>query len=121
MGTMRYVVSWTELLEDLCRKNNIAEPQYDFYSDRRGGRTAWSSTVYVFGEMYSARFWYDGQYLQNACEDAAEVALKSQHAASLAQPGQFGRQQVYDTQLRKAALAASTSAVWASKRWFWRI
>ncbi|KAJ5681637.1 uncharacterized protein N7477_001577 [Penicillium maclennaniae] len=40
-----------------------------------GGRTAWSSTVIVQGQSFSARYWYDGQYINNAKEDAAEVAL----------------------------------------------
>lgn len=40
-----------------------------------GGRTAWSSTVTVYGEQISARFWYDGKHLNNAKEDAAEAAL----------------------------------------------
>ncbi len=30
----------------------------------------------VEGQHISARFWYDGQYVNNAKEDAAEVALK---------------------------------------------
>ncbi|AEO59044.1 hypothetical protein MYCTH_2306956 [Thermothelomyces thermophilus ATCC 42464] len=67
---------WTDMLKEICRVNNIAEPEYKLFSDRRGGRTAWSSTVYVSGAPYNSRFWYDGQYLQNAREDAAEVALK---------------------------------------------
>ncbi|KAJ5632301.1 hypothetical protein N7490_008640 [Penicillium lividum] len=41
-----------------------------------GGRTAWSSTVTVQGRNVAARYWYDGQYINNAKEDAAEVALK---------------------------------------------
>lgn len=41
-----------------------------------GGRTAWSSTVFVSGKTVSARYWYDGQYVNNAKEDAAEVALQ---------------------------------------------
>ncbi|KAI9695484.1 MAG: hypothetical protein M1820_008586 [Bogoriella megaspora] len=41
-----------------------------------GGRTAWSSTVLVEGQYIPARYWYDGQYLHNAKEDAAEVALQ---------------------------------------------
>ena len=46
-------------------------------SDRRGGRTAWSSTVTIKGnQVVNARFWYDGQYVNNAKEDAAEVALQ---------------------------------------------
>ena len=39
-----------------------------------GGRTAWSATVTIQGQNMAARFWYDGQYLNNAKEDAAEVA-----------------------------------------------
>lgn len=45
-------------------------------SQLSGGRTAWSSTVTVSGQNIQARYWYDGQYLHNAKEDAAEVALK---------------------------------------------
>lgn len=42
-----------------------------------GGRTAWSSTVTVGGHHnIPARYWYDGQYINNAKEDAAEVVLK---------------------------------------------
>lgn len=41
-----------------------------------GGRTAWSSTVTINQTNISARYWYDGQYVNNAKEDAAEVALQ---------------------------------------------
>lgn len=41
-----------------------------------GGRTAWSSIVTVAGQRVPARFWYDGSYVNNAKEDAAEVALQ---------------------------------------------
>ena len=44
-------------------------------TEATGGRTAWSSTVTAFGKVHSARFWYDGKYVDNAREDAAEVAL----------------------------------------------
>ncbi|KAK1955695.1 hypothetical protein LY78DRAFT_593535, partial [Colletotrichum sublineola] len=40
-----------------------------------GGRTAWSSRVTVHRRTLSAWFWYDGKYLNNAKEDAAEMAL----------------------------------------------
>lgn len=40
-----------------------------------GGRTAWSSRVTVHGSVHNARYWYDGKNLNNAKEDAAEVAL----------------------------------------------
>jgi hypothetical protein len=41
-----------------------------------GGRTAWSCRVSVGGQDLGARYWYDGQYVNNAREDAAEVALQ---------------------------------------------
>lgn len=46
-----------------------------------GGRTAWSSTVCIEGQLHHvpARYWYDGQYINNAKEDAAEVALQRLH------------------------------------------
>ena len=40
-----------------------------------GGRTAWSATVEVANITYRAQFWYDGQFVNNAKEDAAEKAL----------------------------------------------
>ncbi|KAI0420799.1 hypothetical protein F5X98DRAFT_371290 [Xylaria grammica] len=40
-----------------------------------GGRTAWSSVVVVYGKRIEARYWYDGNNLNNAKEDAAEAAL----------------------------------------------
>ncbi|EHL00005.1 hypothetical protein M7I_4087 [Glarea lozoyensis 74030] len=69
--------SWVEKLED-----------YQIVSDRRGGRTAWSSTVTVQGQTIPARYWYDGQYVKNAKEDAAEVALKQIEASSPSSPSQ---------------------------------
>jgi len=68
--------SWQERLQEKCRDAHINPPVFTIVSDRRGGRTAWSSTVIVSGQSISARYWYDGQYLNNAKEDAAEVALK---------------------------------------------
>lgn len=41
-----------------------------------GGRTAWSSVVIVNGRRMEARYWYDGNHLNNAKEDAAEVAVR---------------------------------------------
>lgn len=46
--------------------------------------------------MISARYWYDGQYIHNAKEDAAEVALKKlneQPRSSTVYPGQLYSQQ----------------------------
>ncbi|KAJ4989952.1 hypothetical protein SVAN01_04599 [Stagonosporopsis vannaccii] len=45
-------------------------------SDRRGGRTAWSSIALIQGVQYQARFWYDGTRMEQAREDAAEIALR---------------------------------------------
>lgn len=41
-----------------------------------GGRTAWSSVVTIEGQQIQARYWYDGKNVNNAKEDAAEVALQ---------------------------------------------
>ncbi|KAJ5201699.1 uncharacterized protein N7498_006362 [Penicillium cinerascens] len=68
--------SWQEQLNDHCRRAKLVAPVFNIVSDRRGGRTAWSSTVCVQGQNIAARYWYDGQYINNAKEDAAEVALK---------------------------------------------
>ncbi|KAK1759705.1 hypothetical protein QBC47DRAFT_398509 [Echria macrotheca] len=67
--------SWQDKLRDACVEYQIGEPVFQLASDRRGGRTAWSSTVKVWGQEFSARFWYDGKNTNNAREDAAEVAL----------------------------------------------
>jgi hypothetical protein len=40
-----------------------------------GGRTAWSATVELQGQTFSARFWYDGQHVDNAREDVADLVL----------------------------------------------
>ncbi|TID23571.1 putative GTPase-activating protein [Venturia nashicola] len=67
---------WQEKLNELCIANGFRPPIYQIASDRRGGRTAWSSTVEVQGTTIPARYWYDGQYVHNAKEDAAQVALE---------------------------------------------
>ncbi|KAL8418303.1 hypothetical protein RB594_001783 [Gaeumannomyces avenae] len=66
--------TWQSRLEDACREYQITAPKYQLSSDRRGGRTAWSSSVIVHGSTHAARFWYDGKNINNAREDAAEVA-----------------------------------------------
>ncbi|EEA24550.1 hypothetical protein TMatcc_007653 [Talaromyces marneffei ATCC 18224] len=68
--------NWQKMLGDHCSKNGLAAPEFHIVSDRRGGRTAWSATVNVGGGSFAARYWYDGQYLNNAKEDAAEVAIR---------------------------------------------
>lgn len=66
--------TWQEELAAECRRRLLTAPVYNIVSDRRGGRTAWSATVTVQNQNMAARYWYDGQFLNNAKEDAAEVA-----------------------------------------------
>ncbi|PVH98013.1 hypothetical protein DM02DRAFT_475026, partial [Periconia macrospinosa] len=66
---------WQRKLDEYCMAQCFQHPLYSIVSDRRGGRTAWSCTLSVAGETFAARYWYDGQYVQNAKEDAAELAL----------------------------------------------
>ncbi|MCJ1267588.1 hypothetical protein MMC22_007473 [Lobaria immixta] len=69
--------TWQDKLQDHCRRSQLQTPIFNIVSDRRGGRTAWSSTVTISGHhIVQARYWYDGQYVNNAKEDAAEVALQ---------------------------------------------
>ena len=64
-----------------------------------GGRTAWSSSVKLQGRTFAARYWYDGVFVNNAREDAAEVALfildpeNHQARATTTYPGQLWPQQ----------------------------
>ncbi|KAL1954568.1 hypothetical protein VTO42DRAFT_1043 [Malbranchea cinnamomea] len=68
--------SWQEKLQDHCKLAQLQAPVFNLVSDRRGGRTAWSSTVTIHGRgTFKARYFYDGKYINNAREDAAEVAL----------------------------------------------
>ncbi|KAG5976482.1 hypothetical protein E4U55_007327 [Claviceps digitariae] len=69
------VYSWQERLEEFCRDAQLMPPVFQIVSDRRGGRTAWSSRVTVHGQTLAARYWYDGKNLNNAREDAAECAI----------------------------------------------
>lgn len=51
-----------------------------------GGRTAWSSRVSISGHSVAARFWYDGKNLNNAKEDAAEMALNYLNGSNPSSP-----------------------------------
>ncbi|KAE8148399.1 hypothetical protein BDV25DRAFT_18888 [Aspergillus avenaceus] len=68
-------VKWQDQLASVCRVNKWPAPTYNIVSDRRGGRTAWSSYVTLPGRQLQGRYWYDGAYIDNAKEDAAEVAM----------------------------------------------
>lgn len=67
-----YLFIPTELRRGKLGKKSHAD---DKTRNKIGGRTAWSSRVTVNGAIHQARFWYDGKNLNNAKEDAAEVAL----------------------------------------------
>ncbi|KAH7072396.1 hypothetical protein FB567DRAFT_417019, partial [Paraphoma chrysanthemicola] len=69
--------SWVQRLHEHCQARGLAEPTYQDVSDRRGGRTAWSTVTTVNGVHYPARFWYDGDYVAQAKEDSAEIALRT--------------------------------------------
>ncbi|KAH8729010.1 hypothetical protein GQ44DRAFT_575508, partial [Phaeosphaeriaceae sp. PMI808] len=62
---------------DHCSARGLSNPVFQDLSDRRGGRTAWSSKIYINGVSYAARFWYDGEFLAQAKEDCAEIALRT--------------------------------------------
>ncbi|PYI12056.1 hypothetical protein BO78DRAFT_413155 [Aspergillus sclerotiicarbonarius CBS 121057] len=72
---------WQDKLDDYCVQAKVNAPVYNFVSDRRGGRTAWSTSVTVQNPntmyvcTFAARYFYDGT--NNAKEDAAEVAVKA--------------------------------------------
>ncbi|KAF2797342.1 hypothetical protein K505DRAFT_358539 [Melanomma pulvis-pyrius CBS 109.77] len=69
--------NWVQRLRDHCAVQRLGNPAWQDVSDRRGGRTAWSSVVIVNGNQYLARYWYDGDFLESARKDAAEVALNA--------------------------------------------
>ncbi|KAL2050540.1 hypothetical protein ABVK25_009209 [Lepraria finkii] len=75
-GVAQRSSTWQDKLEEHCQNRRIPLPSYNVLSDRRGKRTAWSCTVSVGGQNIPARYWYDGQYVNTAKEDAAEAALK---------------------------------------------
>jgi len=69
--------SYVQKLQHYCATHQIAQPQFQDYSDPRGIRTAWSSSVFVHGREYRASLWRDYRYLEQSREEAAEVAWKA--------------------------------------------
>ncbi|KAI1186600.1 hypothetical protein F5B17DRAFT_431373 [Nemania serpens] len=65
---------WQDRLEGWTNSHVLVLHREEIANDA-GGRTAWSSVVVVCGKRIEARYWYDGNNLNNAREDAAEVAL----------------------------------------------
>ncbi|KAE8133726.1 hypothetical protein BDV38DRAFT_257313 [Aspergillus pseudotamarii] len=68
--------SWQDQLKIYCKNHRLSEPVFNIFTESRGKRTAWSCVVRVQAKEYPAQFWYDGDHLNNAKEDAAEKALK---------------------------------------------
>ncbi|CAI9635116.1 hypothetical protein GT037_007878 [Alternaria burnsii] len=73
--------SYVQKLQHYCATNQIAQPQFQDYSDPRGIRTAWSSSVFINGREYRAHLWRDYRYLEQSREEAAEVAWKALSSA----------------------------------------
>ncbi|KAF1926493.1 uncharacterized protein M421DRAFT_7096 [Didymella exigua CBS 183.55] len=72
---MSQVEPWTHQLKQYCQAEGLGDVVYQDVSDRRGGRTAWSTIAVINNTQYPARFWYDGSRIEQAKEDAAEIAL----------------------------------------------
>lgn len=68
-----------------------------------GGRTAWSTIVAVNGVPYSARFWYDGKYVEQAKQDAAEVAFTAITGRQTSQSPVTAKQYVAHSHMGHAA------------------
>lgn len=84
----------SNILIEHCAARHLPAPSYNVVSDRRGKRTAWSCTVSVSGQNVPAKYWYDGQYVNTAKEDAAEAALQKlqgKTSSGAASGGQQGR------------------------------
>ncbi|KAE8442695.1 hypothetical protein EG329_002940 [Mollisiaceae sp. DMI_Dod_QoI] len=64
-----YLIDVVSLLIEIFESSSIA---HDFAV----GRTGWSNTVTVQGMNHTGQYFYDRRYLNNAKEDAAEVAFK---------------------------------------------
>lgn len=60
----------------LCYAHDLQVPTFQIISDMRGKRTAWSCIITINDRQVAARFWYDGEHIDNSREDAAEKALQ---------------------------------------------
>ncbi|KAF2441388.1 hypothetical protein P171DRAFT_457191 [Karstenula rhodostoma CBS 690.94] len=85
--------TYIQKLQNYCTTNQIAQPQFQDYSDPRGIRTAWSSGVLVHGREFRAHLWRDYRYLEQSREEAAEIAWKTLNGLPVtnAPPVVYGR------------------------------
>jgi hypothetical protein len=89
--------SYIQKLQHYCATNQFAQPQFQDYSDPRGIRTAWSSSVLVCGREYRAHLWRDYRFLEQSREEAAEVAWKAIHSSHTTTHGQYTYDRGYTT------------------------
>jgi hypothetical protein len=89
--------SYIQKLQHYCATNQFAQPQFQDYSDPRGIRTAWSSSVFVCGREYRAHLWRDYRFLEQSREEAAEVAWKAINSSPPTIHGQYVQGRGYTT------------------------
>ncbi|ORY00968.1 hypothetical protein BCR34DRAFT_494239 [Clohesyomyces aquaticus] len=74
---------------DFCTENSIEQPQWQDFSDPRGKRTAWCSSVWVQGREFRAMLWRDVRYIDQCREEAAKLALDALNTSTAYYP--YGR------------------------------
>ncbi|PSN64882.1 hypothetical protein BS50DRAFT_635724 [Corynespora cassiicola Philippines] len=79
--------TYVQKLQSYCASNRLEPPQFQDFSDPRGIRTAWSSSVFVQGREFRAHLWRDYRYLEQSREEAAEIAYKAIAVTSGYPPG----------------------------------
>ncbi|KAF2749965.1 hypothetical protein M011DRAFT_475285 [Sporormia fimetaria CBS 119925] len=82
--------SWSQKLMHYCRMNDI-EFRWQDYSDPRGIRTAWTSSVFVRGEEYRCKLYREYEFIGQCREEAAELAYKELVAQQQSPNGYRGR------------------------------
>ncbi|KAK7518375.1 hypothetical protein IWX49DRAFT_592791 [Phyllosticta citricarpa] len=101
-------IPWQEKLQEQCRLSQLPPPIYKEYSDRRGGRTAWSCTVYIGPHHFAeATYWYDGKYVDKAKDDAALNMLQKLEKGMI--PQAHALQGLFQQQQHQQALKAEPS------------
>lgn len=73
--------TWVQRLVEHCRVRGLPEPTFVTVSDRRGGRTAWSTVTVIKPKhspeaFFPAKFWYSGENAAQSKQDAAQTALR---------------------------------------------
>lgn len=88
VAKLRYILQYSKscLIDEVCHPHSQLVQESQLTGIPTGGRTAWSSTVTVQGQNIPARFWYDGQHVNNAKEEAAEVALNLLNGSTPSSP-----------------------------------